>query len=303
MAQHKQKFLRRFFQKAATYFRMGKLVWLASYPKSGNTWLRVFLHNFLLQPETPHSINALTDISAVECAAVFFGGPGTAFTPQNVQKSRPAVHQRLTELHPGPVFVKTHNANLSSHDVPLCTPAVTAGAIYVVRDPRDVAVSYSLYTGRSIDEMIDFMADPRAAIGATDRQVFELLSSWSAHALSWVGAKNRLLLRYEDMLANPEASFGRVARFLGNGSTPERLQRAIAFSEFSVLARQEQETGYRARSEAAQTAFFRTGTSGQWRNVLTGAQAQKIAEAHGDVMRNFGYPTKGKEALLFVNKK
>jgi Sulfotransferase domain len=269
---------------------MGKLVWLASYPKSGNTWLRVFLHNFLLQPEAPHSINALTDISAVECAAVFFGGLGTALaSSRDVQKSRPAVHQRLTELHSGPVFVKTHNANLTSHDVPLCTPAVTAGAIYVVRDPRDVAVSYSAYTGRSIDEIIDFMADPRAAIRATDMQVFELLSSWSAHALSWVGAKNRLLLRYEDLLANPEAAFGRVARFLGNGAAPERLQRAIIFSDFSVLASQERESGYRAHSAAAQTAFFRAGTSGQWRDVLTSAQAQKIAAAHGEVMRNFGY--------------
>lgn len=268
---------------------VGNLVWLASYPKSGNTWLRVFLHNFLLQPETPHSINALTDVSVVECAAVFFGGPGTAFTPRDVQKSRAAVHQRLTELHSGPVFVKTHNANLTSHDVPLCTPAATAGAIYVVRDPRDVAVSYSAYTGRSIDEMIDFMADPRAAICATDRQVFELLSSWSAHALSWVSAKNRLLLRYEDLLANPEAAFGRVARFLGNGATLERLQRAIAFSDFSVLAEQEQKAGYHARSTAAQTAFFRAGTSGQWRDALTAAQAQKIGQAHGDVMRSFGY--------------
>ena len=93
--------------------------------------------------------------------------------------------------------------------------AVTAGAIYVVRDPRDVAVSYSAYTGRSIDEIITFMADPRAANRGTDVQVFEFLSSWSAHARSWVGAKNRLLLRYEDLLANPEAAFGRVARFLG----------------------------------------------------------------------------------------
>jgi Sulfotransferase domain len=268
---------------------VGKLVWLASYPKSGNTWLRAFLHNFLLQPETPHSINALTDVSAVECAAVFFGPPGTSFAPRDVQTARPAVHQRLTALHAGPVFVKTHNANLTFHDVPLCTRAVTGGAIYVVRDPRDVAVSYSAYTGLSIDEIVTFMADPRAAIRGTEVQVFEFLSSWSAHALSWVGAKNRLLLRYEDLLANPEAAFGRVARYLGNGATPERLRRAITFSAFSVLAAQEQKSGYRAHGVAAQTAFFRAGTSGQWRDTLSDAQAQKIEQAHGEVMRKFGY--------------
>ena len=270
-------------------FCVGKLVWLASYPKSGNTWLRVFLHNFLLQPEAPHNINALTEVSAVECAAAFFGRQDTAFTQIDAQKSRPAVHQRLTELHPGPVFVKTHNANLAFHDVPLCTPEVTAGAIYVVRDPRDVAVSYSAYLGMGLDEIITFMADPRAAIRGTELQVFEFLSSWSAHALSWVGAKNRLLVRYEDLLANPEAAFGRVARYLSTTVDAERLRRAIAFSDFSILAAQEQKQGYRAHGVAAQAPFFRAGRSGQWRDVLTSTQAQKITAAHGEVMRNFGY--------------
>ena len=268
---------------------MGKLVWLASYPKSGNTWLRAFLHNFLLQPEMPHSINALTEISVVECAAALFGRPGTAFTPIDVQKSRPAVHQRLTTLHPGPVFVKTHNANLTLHDMPLCTPSLTAAAIYVVRDPRDVAVSYSAYTGMSLDEIIAFMADPRAANRGTDLQVFEFLGSWSAHALSWVGAKDRLLVRYEDLLANPEAAFGRVARYLSTGADATRLRRAIAFSDFSTLASQERNSGYREHGMAAKVPFFRTGRSGQWRDVLTSDQAQKIAAAHGEVMRNFGY--------------
>ena len=55
---------------------MGKIVWLASYPKSGNTWVRAFLHNYIAQPATPASINALTDFSAVECAAAFFHKPG-----------------------------------------------------------------------------------------------------------------------------------------------------------------------------------------------------------------------------------
>jgi hypothetical protein len=283
-----------FFKKAATLRQikesgLGKLVWLASYPKSGNTWLRAFLHNFLRQPEAPHSINALTDLSVVECASVFFGASGAVLTPAEVQKLRPGVHERLMALHPRPVFVKTHNANLALHDVPLCTPAATAGAIYIVRDPRDVAVSYAAFTGKSIDEIIAFMADPGAANRGTDAQVFELLSSWSAHALSWVGAQHRLLLRYEDLLAKPEAAFGRVARFLGAGADEARLRRAITFSDFLVLAEQERNEGYRASGTAAPGAFFRAGKSGQWREALTAAQADAIIAAHGEVMRNFGY--------------
>src|SRR5428012_15749 len=117
----------------------------------------------MLQPETLHRINALTDVSAVECAAVYFGQSGTVLTPRDVQKSRPAVHQKLMALQPGPVFVKTHNANLALHDVPvfvmphiatlvllvlpLFSPVLTAAAFFVVRYPRDLAISYFAYTG------------------------------------------------------------------------------------------------------------------------------------------------------------
>ena len=55
---------------------MGKLVWLASYPKSGNTWVRAFLHNYIRDTETPHSINSLIAFSLTECAMAFFGKPG-----------------------------------------------------------------------------------------------------------------------------------------------------------------------------------------------------------------------------------
>jgi hypothetical protein len=171
---------------------MGKLVWLASYPKSGNTWLRAFLLNYITNATAPHSLKALTDFSAVECAAVFFEG---ATGPRDVQRMRPIVHNRLMGLHDDLVFVKTHNANLAIEGIALCTPAVTAGAIVVVRDPRDIAVSYARYLGKPIDEVIGFMAHPRAANEATALQVFEYLSSWSAHVESWLSAPRTLVVR------------------------------------------------------------------------------------------------------------
>ncbi len=271
---------------------MGKLVWLASYPKSGNTWVRAFLHNYILNTGTPHSINSLVDFSVSECAMAFFGTPGEVMDPREVQAARPRVHAALTRLHEDLVFVKTHNANLSLHGVPLCTPSVTAGAIYIVRDPRDVALSYAAFTGRDVDEIIDFMGQEGAANASDGVQVFELLSSWSAHALSWVAAPRRLLVRYEDLLAGPERAFGRIVRFLGAADAaaePERLSRAIAFSSFSTLAGQETKEGYRAGSPAGEK-FFRAGQAGGWRDKLTPAQAGKIWAAHGPVMGKFGYP-------------
>lgn len=271
---------------------MGKLVWLASYPKSGNTWVRAFLHNYIVNAETPHSINSLVDFSVSECAMAFFGAPGEVLTPQEAQAKRPAIHDALTRLHEDLVFVKTHNANLSLHGVPLCSPGVTAGAVYIVRDPRDVALSYAAFTGKTVDEIIAFMAEAGAANAGDGTQVFELLSSWSSHALSWVAAPRRLLVRYEDLLAEPERYFGRIIRFLsapGTAVAPDRLRRAIDFSSFSTLAGQEAKEGYRAGGPSGEK-FFRAGKAGGWREELSPAQAAAIWAAHGGVMEKFGYP-------------
>ena len=267
---------------------MGKIVWLASYPKSGNTWVRAFLHNYIVNAETPHSINSLVDFSVAESAGAFFGADCAGLSTQEVQRRRPGVHEQLTRLYPDLVFVKTHNANLAMHGIPLCTPALTAGAIYIVRDPRDVALSYAAYTRKPVDEIIAFMAEPGAATATDAAQVFELLGSWSAHVLSWVGAQKRLLVRYEDLLAAPERYFARLIRFIGTGEVDAaRLQRAIKFSGFDVLAGQEAAQGYRAGGGAEK--FFRSGKAGQWRERLTLAQAQKIEAAHGAVMQKFCY--------------
>ena len=267
---------------------MGKIVWLASYPKSGNTWVRAFLHNYIVNAATPHSINSLVDFSVAECAAAFYGPNAAGLTTEQVQQLRPAVHEQLTKLHSDLVFVKTHNANLAVHGVPLCTPACTAGSVCIVRDPRDVALSYAAFARKSVDEIIDFMADTKSGNATDEQQVFEHLSSWSSHAISWVASPQRLLVRYEDLLAEPERYFGRIIRFIGTGEVDaERLQRAIAFSGFDVLSSQEAAEGYRAAGGAK--TFFRAGKAGQWRETLTSAQVAHIETAHGEVMQKFGY--------------
>jgi hypothetical protein len=274
---------------------MGKLVWLASYPKSGNTWLRAFLHNYIVQPDAPYSINALADFSAVECAAALFrphtSKPVASVNPDEVQALRPAVHRDLTQLHADLVFVKTHNANLALHGTAFCTPSLTAGAIYIVRDPRDVALSYAAYTGISVDETIAFMGQKGAANLGTDIQVFELLSSWSVHVESWTQAQNFLVLRYEDMIASPQTAFARVVRYLGDGDHPARLAKSIAFSRFDVLAAQEQRDGYAAHAPGARARFFRQGRAAAWRSILTSTQLARIESDHGAIMRRFSYLT------------
>jgi hypothetical protein len=159
-----------------------------------------------------------------------------------------------------------------------------------VRDPRDVAVSYSRHLGRPIDWVIGFMANPRAAAGGDGVKVHELLSSWSIHVASWTERKNKRLhiMRYEDMLEDPAASFGAMLRFLGSDPPEDRLDRAVRHSAFAALKAQEQEKGFAERPDGAQ-AFFHTGRAGGWREALTPAQAIRIERDHATEMRRFGY--------------
>jgi hypothetical protein len=274
---------------------MGKLIWIASYPKSGNTWVRAFLHNYIRQGDTPYDINRLTDLTAADINAERYRPydprPASQFSIADVQRMRPLVHRDLTTLDTTLVFVKTHNARLSVAGAPLITPEVTAGAIYIARDPRDIAVSYSAHLGRSIDETIARMADPEAATGGTDAKVYELHGSWSAHVRSWIQPTDPMvpILRYEALVAAPETVFGRLIAWLGQTPPPDRLARAVRFSAFAELQRQERMKGFAERVAQSTAPFFGRGEPGGWRHVLSPAQQARIERDHGAMMVLCGY--------------
>lgn len=273
---------------------MGALIWLASYPKSGNTWLRTFLHHLLLNPPAalpPDELSRFTlgdgDRAWYDKAA---GRPTFGLSEAETAQLRPRAQALMTAAFPDSVFVKTHSALGEHHGTPLINPAVTAGAIYVLRDPRDVAISGAHHYGTDIDGMIERMANPLAATGDTPANVYTFMSSWSQHVTGWTHRPHPqlLVLRYEDMESRPLGSFGRIAQFLGLKPPKDRLERAIRFSSFKVVQNMEQQHGFKERSEHAER-FFRVGRSGQWRKTLSGAQVARIERDHGEVMRKFGY--------------
>jgi len=274
---------------------VGQLVWIASYPKSGNTWIRAFLHNYIRQGEAPYDINRLTDLTAADVNAERYRRydprPASQYSIADVQRMRRLVHRDLTALDKTLVFVKTHNARLLVEGAPLITPELTAGAIYILRDPRDVAVSYSAHLGRSIDETIARMADPEAATGGTDAKVYERHSSWSAHVASWTHPPDPRIsvLQYEALVAAPEATFAQLIGWLGQPPPPARLKRAIGFSDIAELRAQERAKGFKERVAESTAPFFGAGLPGHWRTVLSPAQRARIERDHATVMARFGY--------------
>ncbi len=272
---------------------MGGIIWLASYPKSGNTWMRAFLHNLLRNPDRPADINALDQFCLGDSQAGWYeqvsGRDIGSLDVREIARLRPKVHEAFTRAHPDSVFAKTHNMLGSYEGVPLVSLQYTAAAIYIVRNPLDVSISLADHYGIAIDEAIDMLASPDAG-SAGEGSVYEIYNTWSRHVESWTHRDSEALtwLRYEDMLDKPVKTFGRVAGFLGIDPPRQRLDKAIRFSSFKVLRRQEEQSGFRERSSFSER-FFRAGRAGQWRKTLTPAQVDAVVAAHGTQMARFGY--------------
>jgi hypothetical protein len=273
---------------------MAGILWLASYPKSGNTWVRIFLANLFANSDRPFDINALGRLFYGEMSADLYekvaGGPLAGLDDAALHRLRPKVHRLVASLRPDTVFVKTHNAIAVWNDVPTITPEVTAGAIYVVRNPLDVALSYADHYGISIADAVEAMCSPANRVLTQPETVFQYLGDWSTHVLSWCEAPGlkRHVVRYEDLLGDSQAAFAGVSDFLGTAAPRARLRRAIRFSAFDEVQKQERRHGFRERSRNAK-AFFRAGRAGQWRQELTAAQVDRLVQAHGPVMQRFGY--------------
>ena len=190
----------------------------------------------------------------------------------------------------GPVYIKTHNAIANVDGFPAINLAITLAVVYIVRNPLDVAVSYAHFLGMPYDEIIAYMADPGSIIEKSERNVHEFLSSWRHHAASWMSIADQpvLLLRYEDMLAEPERSFGRLASFLRLKPDADKLRRAIEKSSFAEMARQEEQNGFNERPKTS-AKFFRSGSAGQWREALSASQISAVIAAQGPMMMRFGY--------------
>ena len=168
---------------------MGDIIWLASYPKSGNTWMRTFLHNLLMNRKEPADINELNKFCLGEDKAEFYNHfdprPLSTLTEEEIAALRPKVHELLTQAFPDNVFVKTHSILGKSKEVDFITMELTAGAIYMLRNPLDVAISFAHHFGLTIDQSIENIGNESNATPTTDLNALQLWSSWSTNVKSW----------------------------------------------------------------------------------------------------------------------
>ena len=283
------------------------IVWLSSWPKSGSTWLRAVLTNYLADSDEPASINALVG-TRVRGRTEFdecLGIASADMSDDEVARRMPAFREVLAERlfaarstaeqsRREPVFVKTHDAYRLPNAAPRFPRAGAAGVVYLVRNPLDVAVSYAHHLDWPLARTIAHMNDPDAWESRLTDGIFpqlpEPLGTWSGHVASWTEqtALPVHVARYEDLLADPHGQFGTIVRFTGLEWDGARLARAVEHSAFHRLRAQEAADGFNEKQPTA-ASFFRAGVAGQWRSVLQAAQVQAVVDAHGEAMERFGY--------------
>ena len=272
---------------------MPGILWLASYPKSGNTWMRAFLANYFHGTKNPLKINELPKFvfsdSAVEHFEQMANGRVEHMSDREIHMLRRKVHEMFAWSGNDTVLVKTHNQIAFVDGVPTINPEATAGAIYMIRNPVDVCVSYAHHYGIDLDSAVVAMRSPDTRTTTGREQVLQFMGSWSSHVLSWITAPGLRLqvVRYEDLVLKPQETYQRLIKFLGLPLESPRLNRAIQFSSFKEMSKQEAKGGFIEQNE--KRLFFRKGKVGDWRAALSSEQAQTIISDHREVMNRFGY--------------
>ena len=278
------------------------IVWLASYPRSGNTWTRTFLHNLFRvldgKDSVPQDINALGEYTLWDVAGQRFerllGKPLDAASRTEIAAARVKVQQQIADDADAPVFVKTHNMLALDRGHPTINMGATSGAIYIVRNPLDVVISFAPHFGIDLDSAIDKMGRLGLETDITEHAVYEIYGSWSENVMSWTRKPHRAIyvMRYEDMLERPLEIFRGLCRHLLLDPSDAQLARAIELSSFEQAKAQEAEKGYRERPNQSKK-FFRAGQAGQWRQQLSREQMHRIVTEHREQMARFDYLPEG----------
>ena len=288
------------------------IIWLASYPKSGNTWVRSIVNQLAFQdikkneetfdglirirrypspidmpklPKIPNDYKENQKKEVIEYAI------------KNWKKSQDRVCEKK-ELH----FFKTHNMlcklKIGPKEYQFTDVKNSIGVIHIIRDPRNVVTSIkNHFNHKNINESINMIKDPHRWTGFKNNETPQLLSSWSNHFNSWKRfPKNNLLIRYEDLIQNIDYEIKRIINYLSSfikiEITQKEINSVIENSSFENLSKLEQEGKFKENSldiDGKANRFFNLGPKNNWKRVLEKESIDSITSAFEEEMIELGY--------------
>ena len=284
------------------------IIWLASYPKSGNTWLRFYIISLLMGKQTNLNLNHLRAIMNYPHSTQFEDLVSDLFDFDEIAKNW-ITSQNKINSNKNLRFFKTHNM-LGKFKGNLFTNSEnTLGSIYIVRDPRNVVTSVkNHYSLSNYEEATKFIFNENQVLSLSDRQkdlylkskkfpLTQFVGSWKTHYLSWKNMKkNYLLVRYEDLVESPKNEFTKIADFVGNllklKFTEDQIDNAISLSSFDKLEKMEKDNGFTESTidkDGNRNKFFFLGPKNDWRKILDKSISSEIEKKFEKEMKELKY--------------
>ena len=278
------------------------IVWLASFPKSGNTWVRAMISSLIYSDNGVFNFEIIKKIQQFPNKKHF-----EKFTDkyQNVQELKKfwVAAQEQINLDKKIKFLKTHHINCKINEYPFTNKNNTLATIYVVRDPRSLVESFSNYYKINKDAAIKSITSKELATGAgfiknKQNNVFTIIGSWNDHYNSWTKANaNLLILRYEDLLIDPLKELNKIIVFLKKfiifNYNDLKTQNIISSTSFENLEKMEKEIGFfevaDIENNQNKIKFFNKGKQNDWRKYLNENEIEYISSKFNYEMKELGY--------------
>ena len=259
------------------------IVWIASYPKSGNTWIRSIITSMLYTKDGKFHFELIKKIDQFETLHNFKFLKQIKIDHFEQLNKMNIVSQYWLEAQKKLInknkilFFKTHSANYDYDNLVFANNETTKGCIYIIRDPRDIVISYSKFLGISVDEMVKIITLRENKIYDPSKKIGVFLTRWDYHVASWVRInKPKLILKYEDMLLNPRQLIIQIAKYLIEDLNikfnidDDKINNIVRTTSFRKLKDDEEKSGFFESSK--NSVFFRSGKKNQWQDILTKKQ-------------------------------
>ena len=277
------------------------IIWLASYPKSGNTLLRSILVSYFYSNDGVLKFEDLIKINQFPLSEQFMSLGIDIENDREVFKNFINVQKSINHEKGKIKFFKTHSSLCKVYDSNFTDLHNTLAAIYIVRDPRNVVTSLAHHNNLSIDEATETMIDQNRFMEKTTKNLKVFLGSWSFNYSSWKNLNNQkkyLLVKYEDLITKKKTVLLRIFKFLNSlGMKFEidmvKLNKAIKSTEFENMKKKEKnEIFYEAPLDIINNKrkiFFNLGPKNDWRKLLDEKNRDKIENSFKREMIELGY--------------